>query len=45
MSEMNSDLFNPTPEHAMLRKMVRDFVTNEVEPQALEFDRKEQEHQ
>jgi isovaleryl-CoA dehydrogenase len=35
------DLFNPTEEHAMLRKMVRDFVVAEVEPQALEYDRKE----
>ncbi len=36
------DLFNPTEEHAMLRKMVREFVENEVEPQAAEYDRKEQ---
>ncbi len=35
------DLFNPTEEHRMLREMVRDFVKAEVEPQALEFDRKE----
>ena len=35
------DLYNPTQEHAMLRKMVRDFVESEVEPQAAEFDRKE----
>ena len=32
---------NPTEEHAMLRKMVRDFVREEVEPQALEHDREE----
>lgn len=38
----NFDLFNPTQEHRMLREMVRDFVRNEVEPQAHEFDRKEQ---
>ena len=35
------DLFNPTEEHRMLRAMVRDFVEAEVEPQALEHDRKE----
>lgn len=35
------DLFNPTEEHKMLRQAVRDFVINEVEPQALEYDRKE----
>lgn len=35
------DLFNPTPEHGMLRQMVREFVESEVEPQALEYDRKE----
>ena len=35
------DLFNPSDEHAMLRKMVSDFVASEVEPQALEYDRKE----
>lgn len=35
------DLFNPTEEHQMLRQMVRDFVTAEVEPQALEYDRNE----
>jgi len=38
----NLDLSNPTDEHSMLRKMVRDFVVTEVEPQAHEFDRKEQ---
>jgi len=36
------DLFNPTEEHSMLRRTVRDFVKNEVEPQALHHDRKEQ---
>ena len=35
------DLANPTEEHAMLRQMVRDFVADEVEPQALEHDRNE----
>ena len=32
------DLFNPTEEHQMLRDMVRDFTTNEVEPQAAKHD-------
>ena len=36
------DLFNPTEEHQMLRDMVQDFVASEVEPQAHDFDRKEQ---
>jgi isovaleryl-CoA dehydrogenase len=36
------DLFNPTDEHQMLRQTVRDFVEKEVEPQAAEYDRKEQ---
>ena len=36
------DLFNPSEDHSMLRQMVREFVENEVEPQALEYDRKEQ---
>ena len=35
------DLFNPTEEHAMLRRTLRDFVAQEVEPQALEHDRTE----
>lgn len=35
------DLFNPTPEHAMLRETVRGFVETEVEPQAAKFDREE----
>ena len=37
----NFDLFNPTEEHQMLRQMVREFVENEVEPQAHQFDRDE----
>jgi len=36
------DLYNPTQEHKMLRLTVRDFVKKEVEPQANEFDKKEQ---
>jgi len=35
------DLFNPTEEHKMLRETVKNFVQEEVEPQALEYDRKE----
>ncbi|MBC7420340.1 MAG: acyl-CoA dehydrogenase family protein [Bdellovibrio sp.] len=37
----NFDLMNPTPEHKMLRDMVKSFVVAEVEPQAHEYDRKE----
>jgi isovaleryl-CoA dehydrogenase len=33
-------LFNPTEEHRMLREMVADFTTNEIEPQAEEGDRR-----
>lgn len=36
-----SDLYNPTPEHASLRAMVRDFAMKEVEPQALQYNREE----
>ena len=35
------DLFNPTDEHQMLRDSIAQWVASEVEPQALEFDRKE----
>src|SRR3712207_4902067 len=35
------DLFNPTPEHALLRDTLREFVRDRVEPQALEHDRAE----
>ena len=35
------DLFNPTEEHKMLRETIRSFTENEVEPQAHEYDRKE----
>jgi isovaleryl-CoA dehydrogenase len=35
------DLFNPTGEHAELRRMVRTFAEKEVAPQALEHDRAE----
>jgi isovaleryl-CoA dehydrogenase len=36
------DLFNPSPEHSLLRESIQTFVKAEVEPQAHEFDRKEQ---
>lgn len=35
------DLFNPTPEHKHLRETLRSFVESEVDPQALEHNRKE----
>ncbi len=34
-------LFNPTPEHEMLRQMLQEFVKNELEPQAEQHDAKE----
>ncbi len=37
----NFDLLNPTPEHKMLREMVRSFVQTEVEPQAHLSDKQE----
>jgi isovaleryl-CoA dehydrogenase len=40
-ASMNA-LFNPTDTHSQLRSMLRDFVRNEVEPQANEFNRKEE---
>ena len=36
-----TDPFQPTPEHAALREMVRDFAEREVAPQAAEHDRTE----
>jgi isovaleryl-CoA dehydrogenase len=36
-----TDLFNPTEEHAALRKTMRDFVEREVDPQAAAYDRSE----
>jgi isovaleryl-CoA dehydrogenase len=39
---MMEKLFNPTEEHEMLRNMVRDFAKAEVEPQAENFDHKEE---
>jgi isovaleryl-CoA dehydrogenase len=38
---MRFDLYNPSEEHSMLRRTVREFVQREVEPQALEHDREE----
>lgn len=38
---MTSDIANPSEEHLMLREMVRQWVSEEVEPQALEHDKKE----
>jgi len=35
------DLFNPTEEHALLRQTVREFVREQIEPQALESDKQE----
>lgn len=35
------DLYNPTPEHSMLRETIRAFTQAEVEPQAHKFDREE----
>ena len=37
----DTDIANPTEEHKMLREMVRNFVSDRVEPQALESDRNE----
>lgn len=35
------DIFEPSPEHGLLRRTVREFVKDRVEPQALEHDRLE----
>ena len=35
------DIANPSEEHAMLREMVRDWVNENVEPQAFEYDKSE----
>jgi isovaleryl-CoA dehydrogenase len=35
------DLYNPTEEHKMLRETIRSFTENEIEPQAHEYDKKE----
>jgi isovaleryl-CoA dehydrogenase len=41
-SSVNSNLFHPTEEHQLLRQTVREFVKNEIEPQAALFDEKEE---
>jgi len=38
---MAIDLFTPTPEHAALRQLVRDFTETDVDPQATAADRTE----
>ena len=42
MGETMIDLANPSEEHQMLREMIRDFTQEFVEPQAHEYDKKEQ---
>ncbi|MCK6530120.1 acyl-CoA dehydrogenase family protein [Myxococcota bacterium] len=39
-SDFQPSLFDPTPEHRLLREMVRQFTRDEIEPQADEFDRR-----
>lgn len=41
MEWKNFDLLNPTETHQMIRDSVKSFVKDEVEPQAHEFDKKE----
>lgn len=40
VTSLDEALLNPTDEHRLLRQTVRDFVRDEVEPQAEEHDRK-----
>jgi isovaleryl-CoA dehydrogenase len=40
MTDPIPDLFNPSPEHAMLRDMMRTFTEEHIEPQAEEYDEK-----
>jgi len=40
MHRSADDLFNPSDEHKMLRRMVAEFARREVDPQAAEFDAK-----
>jgi len=42
MHDHSDPLFTPSEEHGMLREMVRDFTRNEVEPQAEEYDAREE---
>ena len=37
-----TDLFNPTEQHEVLRQMVRSFAEDELQPQAEEYDHREQ---
>ena len=39
--EPDSDLFNPSPEHRALRELAAQFTRDEVEPQALDYNRDE----
>ncbi len=39
---MKYDLYNPSDEHAILRRSIRTFAEKELEPQAEEFNNKEQ---
>ena len=39
---MNPSTFDPTPEHQMLRAMVREFADREVAPQAARFDQQQE---
>lgn len=41
MSYKDLDIYNPTPEHRMLRETVRSFTQEEIEPQAHSHDREE----
>jgi len=41
-SSADFDLFNPTEEHEALRGMLRSFAEEEVDPQALEFNKREE---
>ena len=36
------DIFNPTEEHLALREMLSSFVKSEVDPQALEYNKREE---
>ena len=42
LSAAAGDIFNPSEEHRQLRDMVRGFTQDRVEPQALEFNRREE---
>ena len=41
MTWQNMDLFHPTEEHLLLRQTIEQWVSQEVEPQALDYDRNE----